>query len=56
MLSVSKSANADAPPLFQRATHTNELGPPQPFASLHDAPVPSVTEHTTRTLEHAKRK
>jgi hypothetical protein len=56
MLSVSKSAPADAPPLFQRASHTNELGPPQPFASLHDAPVQSVTEHTTRTLEHAKKK
>jgi hypothetical protein len=56
LLSLGKSAPADAPPLFQRASHTNELGPPQPFASLHDAPIPSVTEQTTRTLEHAKRK
>ena len=56
LLSLGKSAHTDAPPLFQRAPHTNELGQPRPFASLHDAPAPSVTGHTTRTLEHAKRK
>jgi hypothetical protein len=56
MLSGGKSETSGAPRLFQRASHTNELGQPQPFGALHDAPIPSVTEHTTRTLEHAKRK
>ena len=57
MLSGGKSDAADATRLFQRASHTNDLGPqPQRFGALGDAPAPSVTEHTTRTLEHAKRK
>ena len=56
MLSAGKSETKDAPRLFQTASHTNELGMPPNFGALHDAPIPSVTEHTTRTLEHAKRK
>jgi hypothetical protein len=56
MLSGGKSAPADAPRLFHPASHTNELGPQRFGGALHDAPVSSVTEHTTRTLEHAKKK
>jgi len=56
MLRPGKSDAPDAPRLFQRPPHTNELGPQRFGGALHDAPVPSVTEHTTRTLEHAKRK
>jgi hypothetical protein len=56
MLSGGKAATGDAPRLPQRLSHPNELGPQQHFGALHDAPVSSVTEHTTRTLEHAKRK
>jgi hypothetical protein len=55
MLLGGKSERADAPRLFSRPSHTNELGP-QRHGALHDAPASSVTEHTTRTLEHAKRK
>lgn len=55
---LGKPRNTDAPRLYApAAAHTNDLGPaPQRFGALHDAPVSSVTEHTTRTLEHAKRK
>ena len=58
MLGVGKSRNTEAPRLHApAAAHTNDLGPaPQRFGALHDAPVSSVTEHTTRTLEHTKRK
>jgi hypothetical protein len=56
MLSGGKSERTDAPSLFSRPSHTNELGQPQRHGALHDAPASSVTEHTTRTLEHAKRK
>jgi hypothetical protein len=37
-----------------RPSHTNELGPSR-FDALPDAQPASVTEHTTRTLEHVKR-
>ncbi|HVF42587.1 MAG TPA: hypothetical protein VM936_06235 [Pyrinomonadaceae bacterium] len=51
-----KSRNPDAPRLYAPPAHANELGAaPQRFGALHDAPAPSVTEHTTRTLEHAKK-
>ena len=55
---LGKSRNAEAPRLYApAAAHTNDLGPAsQRFGALHDAPASSVTEHTTRTLEHAKRK
>lgn len=43
------------PPPYQRPAATNELGGQRPAAALPDAPA-SVTEHTTRTLEHARRK
>jgi len=57
MLSVGKSQPTDAPGLYAPPAHTNELGPAQQrFGALPDSPVNSVTEHTTRTLEHAKRK
>jgi hypothetical protein len=56
MLSGGKFDTAAATRLFQRASHTNDLGPQRFGGALHDAPVSSVTEHTTRTLEHAKRK
>ena len=58
MLGVSKSQRTDAPPsLYAPPAHTNELGPqPQRFGALQDSPANSITEHTTRTLEHAKRK
>ena len=57
LLSHGKPERTDVTRLYAPHTHTNELGPqPQHFAALHDAPIPSVTEHTTRTLEHAKRK
>jgi hypothetical protein len=42
---------------LQRSSPTNELGPARASA-LPDAginPVSSITEHTTRTLEHAKK-
>ncbi|MDT7689165.1 MAG: hypothetical protein QOE46_1924 [Acidobacteriota bacterium] len=38
-----------------RPSHTNELGPAR-FDALPDAPGHSVTEHTTRTLEHANKR
>jgi hypothetical protein len=38
-----------------RPSHMNELGPTR-LGALPDAPAASVTEHTTRTLEHAKKK
>jgi hypothetical protein len=38
-----------------RATDTRELGSPR-FDSLSPAPAPSVTEQTTRTLEHATKR
>ena len=54
---LGKPRHSDAPRLHAPAAHTNDLGPaPQRFGALHDAPLNSVTEHTTRTLEHAKRK
>jgi hypothetical protein len=57
MLSTGKSKGSDSARLYAPPTQTNDLGPaPQRFGALHDAPIPSVTEHTTRTLEHAKRK
>ena len=59
MLSAGKPEKTEAPRLYAPPIHTNELGPqPQHFAALHDAPipVPSVTEQTTRTLEHAKKR
>jgi hypothetical protein len=57
MLPSGKSEKAGASQLYAPPTHTNELGPqPRTFGALHDAPISSVTEHTTRTLEHAKRK
>jgi hypothetical protein len=57
MLSAGKPEKAGAPRLYAQPSHTNELGPqPQRFGALGDTPVTSVTEHTTRTLEHAKRK
>lgn len=57
MLSPGKSKGTDPARLYAPPTNTNELGPaPQRFGALQDTPTPSVTEHTTRTLEHAKRK
>jgi hypothetical protein len=56
MLSGGKAAPNDAQRLYAPPTHTNALGPQRFGGALHDAPVSSVTEHTTRTLEHAKRK
>ena len=57
MLSLGKHQKSDEPRLYAPPTQTNELGPaPQRFGALQDNPTPSVTEHTTRTLEHAKRK
>lgn len=54
---LGKPRASDAPRLHAPAAHTNDLGPaPQRFGALNDAPLNSVTEHTTRTLEHAKRK
>jgi hypothetical protein len=38
-----------------RPSHTNELGSSRPGA-LNDASPASVTEHTTRTLEHVKKR
>jgi hypothetical protein len=57
MLSLGKHQKSDEPRLYAPPTQTNELGPaPQRFGALQDTPTPSITEHTTRTLEHAKRK
>jgi len=56
MFPAAKPEAPDSPRLFQPATHTNELGPQRFAGALHDAPIPSVTEHTTRTLEHAKKR
>jgi hypothetical protein len=44
------------PSLYARPSTANDLGPQRFAGSLPDAPATSVTEHTTRTLEHAKRK
>lgn len=48
--------SAERPRLYAPPSNANELGAQPRFGALHDAPVSSVTEHTTRTLEHAKRK
>jgi hypothetical protein len=51
-----KHDNTPSTPL--RSSHTNELGPARASA-LPEArinPASSVTEHTTRTLEHAQKK
>lgn len=57
MLSLGRPERSDAPRLYAPPTHTNELGPTaQRFGALSDSPINSVTEHTTRTLEHTKRK
>lgn len=57
MLSLGKHGKTEEPRLYAPPIHTNELGPAQQrFGSLQDTPVTSVTDHTTRTLEHAKRK
>ena len=57
MRMLGRHESASAPRLYAPPTNTNELGAPPRFAALHDAPAhASVTEHTTRTLEHAKRK
>lgn len=54
---LGKPRNSDAPRLQAPVAHTNDLGPaPQRFGALHDAPASSITEHTTRTLEHAKKR
>ncbi|HVF45039.1 MAG TPA: hypothetical protein VM936_18585 [Pyrinomonadaceae bacterium] len=54
---LGKSRTPDTPRVYAPAAHANDLGPaPQRFGALNDAPASSVTEHTTRTLEHAKRK
>lgn len=45
---TANAAQLKAPPA------ANELGPARPNA-LADASIPSITEHTTRTLEHAKK-
>ena len=43
-----------APRLAARQPNTAELGPAR-LGALPDAPFSSVTEHTTRTLEHSKK-
>jgi len=54
---LGKSRTPDAPRLYAPPAQTNDLGPaPQHFGALRDAPLSSVTEHTTRTLEHAKKR
>jgi hypothetical protein len=48
----------EAPRMQAHSSHTNELGPARASA-LPEArinPASSVTEHTTRTLEHARKK
>ncbi|HYH86198.1 MAG TPA: zinc ribbon domain-containing protein [Pyrinomonadaceae bacterium] len=47
----------DAPRMQARSSHTNELGPARASAlpEAHINPASSVTEHTTRTLEHVKK-
>lgn len=52
-----RSGNATHTPL-QRSSPTNDLGPARVNAlpDAHTVPVSSVTEHTTRTLEHAQKK
>ena len=42
------------PRLAARPPNTAELGPAR-LGALPDAPFSSVTEHTTRTLEHSKK-
>jgi hypothetical protein len=56
MLSGKSESAARQPRLHAPPSHTNELGTPQRFGALPDTPASSITEHTTRTLEHAKRK
>jgi hypothetical protein len=57
LLGVS-AARRDAPPTVlpqPKAQDTRGLDAPR-FDSLNPAPVPSITEQTTRTLEHAPKK
>jgi hypothetical protein len=59
LLTGSRAGIVGTPRLGGRPSHTNELGPARPGAlpgTLSDAPPASVTEHTTRTLEHAKKR
>jgi hypothetical protein len=50
---VGRAANAPALP-DRKSTATRELGD-QRFDALNPASIPSVTEQTTRTLEHVKK-
>jgi hypothetical protein len=51
-VSGGRPTRAQLPPT--KTADTSELGASR-FDSLHAAPVPSITEQTTRTLEHAKK-
>ena len=56
LFGVARPSQQQAPALpDQKATDTRELAASR-FDSLGPAPAPSVTEQTTRTLEHAERK
>jgi hypothetical protein len=50
---AGRTANAPALP-DPKSTDTRELGD-QRFDALNPASIPSITEQTTRTLEHAKK-
>ena len=51
----TSGATGNAPQFGRQPQHTNEL-PPTRVSSLSDAHIPSVTEHTTRTFDHIRRK
>lgn len=50
------AAQPSQPALYSPPANTNDLGPQRFAGALPDTAAASVTEHTTRTLEHAKRK
>ena len=56
LLGVGAPPAAAPAALAGRTSHTNELAPPTHAGALPDAPAHSVTEQTTRTLEHAHKK
>ena len=58
VLGLSRRGDEDLRRFHHSAPHTSELGPARIGAlpEAHTNPVSSVTEHTTRTLEHVKKR
>jgi hypothetical protein len=57
VLGLARRTDNAAPPLYRPASNTSELGAGRAGGALPEPqtyPASSVTEHTTRTLEHVK--